>query len=57
VPQIELSRSTAPAEFDKYPDLTERYFGPPSPKSLTVPTPQLSSPDYLLQVEAFATTK
>jgi hypothetical protein len=31
-----------------------RYFGPPSPKSATVPVPQLASPDFLVQVEAFA---
>jgi enamine deaminase RidA (YjgF/YER057c/UK114 family) len=48
---------TAPVEFDKYKDLAARYFGPPTPQSLTVPTAQLSSPDYLLQVEAFAAVK
>ncbi len=32
-----VSYVTQPAEFDKYPDLRERYFGPPSPKSATVP--------------------
>jgi enamine deaminase RidA (YjgF/YER057c/UK114 family) len=47
----------APAEFDKYADLLPRYFGPPSPKSSTVPTAQLSSSDFLLQVEAFAAIK
>jgi enamine deaminase RidA (YjgF/YER057c/UK114 family) len=52
-----LNQVTVPAEFDKYADLFQRYFGPPSPKSLTVPTAQLSSPDYLLQVEAFAAIK
>src|SRR5689334_5578428 len=52
-----VTRSTALTEFDKYTDLAERYFGPPSPKSLTVPTEQLPSPDYLLQVEAFAAIK
>jgi enamine deaminase RidA (YjgF/YER057c/UK114 family) len=52
-----VSHVTAPAEFDKYGDLAARYFGPPSPKSMTVPTAQLSSPDYLLQVEAFAATR
>ena len=52
-----VTRSTALTEFDKYADLAERYFGPPSPKSLTVPTEQLPSPDYLLQVEAFAAIK
>jgi enamine deaminase RidA (YjgF/YER057c/UK114 family) len=45
---------TRPAEFDKYADLRERYFGPPSPKSTTVPIPQLANPDFLVQVEAFA---
>ena len=48
---------TAPADFEKYADLLPRYFGKPSPESKTVPTPQLSSPDFLLQVEAFAATK
>jgi enamine deaminase RidA (YjgF/YER057c/UK114 family) len=48
---------TAPGEFDKYSALAERYFGPPTPQSLMVPTAQLSSPDYLLQVEAFAAVK
>ena len=52
-----LTQVTAPAEFEKYPDLIKRYFGPPSPRSMTVPTAQLSSPDYLLQVEAFAAIK
>jgi 2-iminobutanoate/2-iminopropanoate deaminase len=49
-----LSRVTEPAEFDKYADLRQRYFGPPSPKSATVPVPQLADPDFLVQVEAFA---
>jgi enamine deaminase RidA (YjgF/YER057c/UK114 family) len=48
---------TAPAELDKNADLLPRYFGPPSPDSKTVPTPQLSNPDFLLQVEAFAAIK
>ena len=48
---------TAPADFEKYADLLPHYFGKPSPESKTVPTPQLSSPDFLLQVEAFAATK
>lgn len=52
-----VNQVTAPAELDKYPDLLARYFGPPSPKSTTVSTPQLASPDYLLQVEAFAAIK
>ena len=49
-----VSYVTQPAEFDKYAGLRERYFGPPSPKSATVPVPQLASPDFLVQVEAFA---
>jgi enamine deaminase RidA (YjgF/YER057c/UK114 family)/YHS domain-containing protein len=48
---------TAPAELDKNADLLPRYFGPPSPDSTTVPTPQLSNPDFLLQVEVFAAIK
>ncbi len=52
-----VSYVTQQAEFDKYADLRERYFGPPSPKSATVPVPQLASPDFLVQVEAFAATK
>ena len=52
-----VNQVTAPAEFDKYADLLPRYFGPPSPKSTTVRAPQLSSPDLLLQVEAFAAIK
>jgi enamine deaminase RidA (YjgF/YER057c/UK114 family) len=28
-----VSYVTQPAEFDKYADVRERYFGPPSPKS------------------------
>jgi enamine deaminase RidA (YjgF/YER057c/UK114 family) len=38
-------------------DLFSRYFGPPSPLSTTVQTPQLSDPDYLLQVQAIAAPK
>jgi enamine deaminase RidA (YjgF/YER057c/UK114 family) len=49
-----ISHVTQPVEFDKYTDLRHRYFGPPSPKSATVPVPQLASPDLLVQVEAFA---
>ena len=45
---------TEPTEFDKYADLRQRYFGPSSPKSATVPVPQLAGPDFLVQVEAFA---
>jgi enamine deaminase RidA (YjgF/YER057c/UK114 family)/YHS domain-containing protein len=48
---------TAPADFEKHADLLPRYFGPPSPESRTVLTPQLSSPDFLLQVEAIVATK
>jgi enamine deaminase RidA (YjgF/YER057c/UK114 family)/YHS domain-containing protein len=49
-----VSYVTQPAEFEKYADLRERYFGPPSPESATVPVPQLAGPDFLVQVEAFA---
>src|SRR6266851_5047126 len=49
-----VSYVTQPAEFDKYAELREHYFGPPSPKSATVPVPQLAGPDFLVQVEAFA---
>ena len=45
---------TQPAEFDKYAELRQRYFGLPSRKSTTVTVPQLTSPDFLVQVEAFA---
>jgi enamine deaminase RidA (YjgF/YER057c/UK114 family) len=46
-----------PAEFDKHADLLPRYFGLPSPASRTVRAAQLSSPDFLLEVEAVAVTK
>jgi enamine deaminase RidA (YjgF/YER057c/UK114 family) len=51
-----VSYVTQPAEFDKYADLRQRYFGPLSPNnfSATVPASQLSGPDFLVQVEAFA---
>ena len=52
-----VSFVTEPAEFDKHADLRLRYFGSPSPQSETVPTPQLSSPDFMLQVEAYAVIK
>jgi Endoribonuclease L-PSP len=52
-----VSYVTEPAEFDKYADLRQRYFGPPSPKSTTVPVPQLAGRDLLVQVEAFAAIK
>ena len=43
-----------PTEFDKYADLRQRYFGPPSPESTVVAMPQSINPDLLVQVEAFA---
>jgi enamine deaminase RidA (YjgF/YER057c/UK114 family) len=46
-----------PTEFDKYADLRQRYFGPPSPDSTVVPMPQSTDPDLLVQVEAFAAIK
>jgi enamine deaminase RidA (YjgF/YER057c/UK114 family) len=52
-----VSYVTATVEFDKYADLLSRFFGRPSPMSTMVPTPQLSSPDLLLKVEAFAAIK
>jgi enamine deaminase RidA (YjgF/YER057c/UK114 family) len=52
-----VSYVTQPVEFDKYADLRQRYFGSPSPRSATVPVPQLASPDFLVQVEAFAKTQ
>jgi hypothetical protein len=54
VPQGPAAHVSAPAEFEKYADLLPRYFGPPSPKSTVVATPQMSSPDLLLKVEPFA---
>ena len=48
-----VNQVTAPAEFDKYPDLLARYFGPPSPKSTTIRAPQLSSPDLLVAGRGF----
>jgi len=52
-----ISFVAAPAEFDKYAGLLSRYFGPPSPESRTVHVPQLSNPDFLLEVEAVAVIK
>jgi enamine deaminase RidA (YjgF/YER057c/UK114 family) len=52
-----VSFVTVPAEFDKNADLLARYFGPPSPDSKAVRTPQLSSPDFLLEVEGVAVIK
>jgi enamine deaminase RidA (YjgF/YER057c/UK114 family) len=43
-----------PTEFDKYADLRQRYFGPPSPDSAVVRMPPSTDPDLLVQVEAFA---
>src|SRR6516162_10075006 len=45
-----------PAEFDKYADLRQRYFGPPTPDSTIVAMPPSADPDLLVQVEAFAKT-
>ena len=47
----------APAEFDKYADLLPRYFGPPSPESRTIRAAQMSSPEFLLEVDALAVIK
>jgi enamine deaminase RidA (YjgF/YER057c/UK114 family) len=52
-----ISYATQPAAFEKYADLRERFFGPPTPQSAIVPMPQSAGPDYLVQVEAFAATK
>jgi 2-iminobutanoate/2-iminopropanoate deaminase len=52
-----VSYVTQLAEFEKYADLRQRYFGQPSPESATVAVPQLTDPDLLLQVEAFAAIK
>jgi len=49
-----VTHVTQPLEIDKYTDLRQHYFGPLSPKSTTVPVPQLARPDFLVQVEAFA---
>jgi enamine deaminase RidA (YjgF/YER057c/UK114 family) len=52
-----ISFVATPAEFDRHADLLPRYFGPPSPESLTIRSPHLSSPDVLLEVEAVAAIK
>jgi enamine deaminase RidA (YjgF/YER057c/UK114 family) len=52
-----VSYVTQPGAFDQYADLRQRYFGPPTPRSAIVSVPQLASPDYLVQVDAFAATK
>jgi enamine deaminase RidA (YjgF/YER057c/UK114 family) len=49
-----VSQVIDPAELERYSDLLTRYFGPPSPKSTTVRAPQLSDPNYLLEVQAIA---
>jgi enamine deaminase RidA (YjgF/YER057c/UK114 family) len=49
-----VSHVTQPLEFDKFTDLRQHYFGALSPKSTTVPVPQLARPDFLVRVEAFA---
>jgi enamine deaminase RidA (YjgF/YER057c/UK114 family) len=49
-----VSYVTPRAELDKYADLRQRYFGPPSPKSAMVTVPQLADTDFLVKVEAFA---
>jgi enamine deaminase RidA (YjgF/YER057c/UK114 family) len=51
-----VSYVTDVAEFSKYPDLRQRYFGSPSQWNATVPVPQLPG-DALVQVEAFALIK
>ena len=48
-----VSYVTDVAEFNKYPDLRQRYFGSPSQWNATAPTPQLPG-DFLVQVEVFA---
>ena len=52
-----ISFVTAPAELSKNADLLPRYFGPPSPESKTIRASQLSNPDFMVQVEAFAAIK
>jgi enamine deaminase RidA (YjgF/YER057c/UK114 family) len=52
-----VSYVTQPAEFAKYTDLRQRYFGRPTPQSTIVPVAKLAGPDYLVQVEAFAAAK
>jgi enamine deaminase RidA (YjgF/YER057c/UK114 family) len=48
-----VNHITELAQFDKYADLRQLYFGPPS-KSETIPVRQLAGPDFLVQVEAVA---
>jgi enamine deaminase RidA (YjgF/YER057c/UK114 family) len=52
-----ISYVTQRAEFDKYRELRQHYFGPPMPQSAVVPVQQLAGPDYLVQVEVFAKTR
>jgi enamine deaminase RidA (YjgF/YER057c/UK114 family) len=52
-----INEVTSPDALKNDTDLLLRYFGPPSPMSTTVQTPQLSDPDYLLQVQAVAAPK
>jgi enamine deaminase RidA (YjgF/YER057c/UK114 family) len=52
-----VSYVTQPAELDKYADLRQRDFGPPTPQSAILAVQQLAGRDYLVQVEAFAATK
>lgn len=54
---VTFVKDSAAAGFDKYADLRQRYFGPPSPQSTIASMPQASDPDLLLQVEAFAKIK
>ena len=46
-----------PAEFDKYADMRQRYFGGPTQDSTVVPMAKSADPDLLVQVEAFAKTQ
>jgi enamine deaminase RidA (YjgF/YER057c/UK114 family) len=48
-----VSYVTDVAEFSKYPDLRQRYFGSPSQWNAIVPVPQLPD-NFLVQVETFA---
>jgi enamine deaminase RidA (YjgF/YER057c/UK114 family) len=52
-----INHVTQPVEFEKYGDLRRRYFGPPSPRTMTVSVPQLASPDFLVEIQAFAKTR
>jgi enamine deaminase RidA (YjgF/YER057c/UK114 family) len=52
-----ISQVAAPEAFAENAALMARYVGPPGPASSVVQRPQLSDPDYLLQVEAVAALK